>query len=199
MSQSNAYTPQRRRVMHGIMWLILLATLGVAALLTQWWKPNLQAPRIYGEIKVALPKDWTVRYDPRGRTLVADDPRGGGRHIAISVAATEGAEDPRELLISSGVLPAGVFEANPRIEREVEEIRVKDGAGVMLHVPRARTAHRDGRPVRDRAMAALLFRDGRGVLIQLSDPEANGKANDALILGVAESVQMQDAKGATAQ
>lgn len=180
------------------MWLILLATVGAAALLTQWksgrWKVELVAPRGYGELKVALPKGWEVRYDPRTRLLVADEVGGVGRRMRLSAIHADGVEDPLEFLIKSGALPSGVFESNPEIAREIEEVEIKNGEGILLHLPRVRMTRRGTAAMRDDALACLIFRDGRGALIQLSDPEANRKANDALIMGVAESVQMQDAK-----
>src|SRR5437762_7495835 len=124
MAKSWQYPRWRRAVMQGTMWLILAATVGLAALVNRHQRHGMvpaldtKNPITLGNaVKVFLPANWAApRSDgPSGNTApmsvqvrepVPSGSPAVGRTIAVSLFAAPGFTSPREFLYHSGLATA---------------------------------------------------------------------------------------------
>src|SRR5690349_10544955 len=98
MARPQTNSPARRFMMQGIMWIILGATVGLAALVSHHrrsaFEVKLAPPITYRSVTVQLPKGWTIKKtsDELSSTLITatesadssdEDEEGGGRTIRI--------------------------------------------------------------------------------------------------------------------
>src|SRR2546421_5122303 len=68
MARPQTYPPSRRFMMQGIMWIILGATVGLAALVSHHrrsaFEVKLAPPITYRAVTVQLPKGWKITKNP---------------------------------------------------------------------------------------------------------------------------------------
>src|SRR5438034_7830376 len=98
MARPQTYSPARRFMMQGIMWIILGASVGLAALVSHHrrsaFELKLAPPITYRTVTVQLPKGWKLTKNPDelSSTLITadesadssdEDEESGGRTIRI--------------------------------------------------------------------------------------------------------------------
>src|SRR5437762_2000868 len=95
------YAPWRRYVMQAVMWVILGATVALAALVTNeaHRKSRVQLnsePQQFGDISIHLPSRWTARTRAEGNPRIivqASEPSSAPRHRVLTIFR-ERADEP---------------------------------------------------------------------------------------------------------
>src|SRR5687768_11316932 len=145
MAKSWQYPRWRRYAMQATMWLILGATLGLAAFVNHERRRSLRvelgAPATYGPITVRLPRAWDViapnESDPRvvvSATEPAQTPTrrpGQGRTVTILRERLPAARGPLEHLLISISLPAAVH-GPAEWEDAIEPVTIGQWPGLMV-------------------------------------------------------------------
>lgn len=183
--------------MHLTLWLILLMTLGGAYLLTQWktrrWHVELQAPMTYGQVRLPLPENWNVEHvgSDGDDVILAKESASPQRRLLVSTFLNEHAKTPVDYLLYSGVLPMEILQT-PDLQRESEELNIPNGEGILIHVARTRSSLRGIRSVHYESIACVIYDDGRGILMQLSNPTSSSPEDDALLYEIARKLTLAD-------
>src|SRR5687768_11936341 len=162
MARSWQYPRWRRYVMQATMWLILGATLGLAAFVNHERRRSLRvelgAPATYGPITVRLPRAWDViaprESDPRvlvSATEPAQTPArrpGQGRTVTVLRERLPAARGPLEHLLISISQPAAVH-GPAQWQDAIEGVTIGGWPGLMVSLAKVQQRQSERRAEAD--------------------------------------------------
>lgn len=179
------------------MFVVLLTTIGAAALVGAWKtkisQVNLKATVGYGPIAIRLPAGWKVTQRTIGtmETLIAEEPANPARTLNIRTAQLDEQTDPLSFLVNSGILaiPQRDLDQAAGDPNQVEALDIPGGAGLLMHIPANGAGVR--RPL---LLGCIIFKAGQVVVLELDTPAANNTADAALLYDVTRSIRLVDGK-----
>lgn len=197
MAISREYTPKKRVLMQVAMWLILLAMLGLAGLVTRQRQAamdiKLSETLTHEGITLSLPKDWKVtRYSPDDGPLL--------------LKATHPKEPRKALLLRRDWFPyRGVpivhllDRLNPKTMRLItdgEPLVIGGNPGVKLIAASVSGTSFDELThdieLTVHYLAGTIPPSGRGIMLELTSPELEDIADSRLLEKVAASIKLPE-------
>lgn len=189
------YTPRHRWVMTLAMWLVLAASLGVAAVISRAPTAaavDLAGPHDVGEVRLDLPKGWTVRDQGivfvRKRLVASEPPASASAQSARVVAVTVEADSDR---FSTDVVEEAMLQHHVIEPRFYDpQFRMGPTTGLMMggdrHVGLPRRGEAGGFAV---AVAAIPG-TSRLVRLEIESPRL-GRGDLALLRRMADTIEFR--------
>jgi hypothetical protein len=210
MARSWQYGRWRRILMQVVMWVILAATVGLAALVTSHRSKsghaNLVQISTKGRVTLRMPAGWLIGGGSEpGTLLVAQEPGAGnggeGRMLTVRWQRVRGVSSAQEFLVNHGFLRGAITidesgdggngdddtdagpQPAPAETTAMKPVSIGGWAGVMATVYRPQASPMSIMPMlRKQVIAAVLLPSRQALVLQLDSraPMGEGIAPDAL-------------------
>ena len=211
MAKNSQYGRLRAVALQVVMWLVLAASLGLAAFIDHRRSGSLDValgePVTEGRVVVRLPKGWDVdqketRAGPPRTLALVDYDRQNRRRRTLRISQEQQTGRPRgpEYYIEATVnLPLGDEEGAGLPVEPFRFLGQDDGVLVPLKI-NTKALRRYGRQLdipEAGLYACAVTPDGLTVMLQLTGDGAYGPSNRALLRQVADSMRLADTPSAT--
>jgi len=193
LSTANPYSPARRILMQLATWIVLAASVGVAALVNRQrdraFLPKLDHPSVVSGLTVCLPENWRVETgDIRSPSVLLicreGDGTTGGRLITIERHGVFGMPSPQEILARAR--QAHSFEDSPAGSMQgamYEAVTFGDIPGLLV-------SGRIGDPAMRLTIASSVFPNRQAVTIRLQSWGQNADIDSILVKEIANTVKL---------
>src|SRR5581483_5223324 len=198
MPRPQQYTPARRFMMQGIMWVILGATVGLAALVSHQRRSSIDVKlddlKEYRGVSVQLPRGWEIskKADPMSAVLVS----------ATEKKSSDEDEGPRVVRIVRETLPSyrDPFEyAAARLghigqssQTGKNYVTIAHSQGEMLYQVRITMRNIAQMQVSKSICAATVTPSGRGLAVELDGDGEISESDIDLVKRIAGSIKLGD-------
>jgi hypothetical protein len=201
MARSWHYPRWRRYVMQATLWLVLAATLGLAAVVNHHKRRQLYIalgqPIVRGDLTVSLPLNWqALANDPDERVVARAVERGpaGGRLVSISRHPLPSLVSPLEHLIrTTATRGIGLLVSQKNSPTRTQPILLGGWPGVMVQADAPMplgAAPRGEARTRKEIYACTVVPSGQAIVIRLESGDVAEAADLALVRELAAAVKI---------
>ncbi|MCC7352034.1 MAG: hypothetical protein IT446_15855 [Phycisphaerales bacterium] len=191
MSRSWQYPRWRRILMQATLWVVLFATVGLAALVDHYRSAEsalkLGPMEAFGPVSLRLPSGWAITAEGEPVLLVQAEEGSDGRARILSVLRQPVRDEmtPLEFIIRSGLAP-------PAAARVAHPIAMAGQTGTMVSVAR-QVRGPGGVVVAERELVAVaMVRPSHAIILHLSSAGNSLGEDEELMRDVATTMKINE-------